>query len=152
MPLPATRLRFATPGGREGRRIRLRAFREFHQRRQEPGQGLAGAGRGDQQRRASRLRLLEQGQLVFARRPAACFEPAAEAVGKQCSVTGGITGAHGPRLGSLPCPVEDAGFHAEIDHKDLIYYWFFACLSPDGHRRNPGPDGIVALQIGRGAP
>ncbi len=62
------------------------ALGELHQRRQEPGQGLAGAGRRDQQGRASGLRLFQQGKLMLARRPAARFEPAAEAFGKQCSM------------------------------------------------------------------
>ena len=58
---------------------------KLHQRRQKPGQRLAGAGRRNQQRRAVIARLCQQCQLMLARRPAARGEPAAEAVRQQCS-------------------------------------------------------------------
>jgi hypothetical protein len=47
-------------------------------RRQEAGQRLAGAGGRDQQRRLAPRRLVDQRQLVLARRPALGGEPAGE--------------------------------------------------------------------------
>ena len=52
------------------------ALRELDQGRQEARQGLAAAGRRDQQRALALLRQLDQGELVRPRRPAAAFEPA----------------------------------------------------------------------------
>ncbi len=62
------------PSGRFDRRPLV----ERRQRRQEPGERLARAGRRDQQRRAPRPRLLEQLELVRPRRPAPPREPGGE--------------------------------------------------------------------------
>ena len=68
----------------EGRRKNpRRRCTQFHQRRQEPGQRLAGAGRCDQQRRAVVTGLFEQIKLMLARRPSARREPFFETVGQQ---------------------------------------------------------------------
>ena len=52
------------------------ALGELDQRGQEARQGLAAAGRRDQQRAPAAGRQLDQRQLVLPRRPAAAFEPA----------------------------------------------------------------------------
>ena len=57
--------------------------RQLHQRRKEPGEGLAGAGGRDQQRRAVLAGFVEQRQLMLARRPSAACEPAQELFGQQ---------------------------------------------------------------------
>ena len=51
---------------------------QFDEARQKPGQGLAAAGRRDQEHGAARLRLRQQIELMRARRPAAAGEPAKE--------------------------------------------------------------------------
>ena len=56
---------------------------QLHQRRQKSGQRLAGAGGGDQQRRAIVAGFCEQRQLMLARRPAAACEPALKDFGQQ---------------------------------------------------------------------
>jgi len=56
---------------------------QLHQGRQKAGQRLAGAGGRDQQRGAVVARLLEQRELVRARRPAAAGEPFSETVRQQ---------------------------------------------------------------------
>jgi hypothetical protein len=65
---------------------RLRTFRDpaqFHQRRQESRQGLAGAGRRDQQRGTIVAGSCQQFELVLARRPAARGEPAPKGLGQE---------------------------------------------------------------------
>jgi hypothetical protein len=52
------------------------ALRELDQGRQEARQGLAAAGRRDQQRTLALLGQLDQGELMRPRRPSATFEPA----------------------------------------------------------------------------
>src|ERR1700738_242845 len=86
----------------EGRRkTPRRRCTQFHQRRQEPGQRLAGARRRDQQRRAVVAGFSEQIKLMFARRPAARREPFLEAVGQQrvgfVRNSGQNIGRHGSR-------------------------------------------------------
>ena len=54
----------------------LAPLRELDQRRQETRQGLAAAGRRDQQGAAPLPRQPDQGELMRARRPATAFEPA----------------------------------------------------------------------------
>jgi hypothetical protein len=56
---------------------------QLHQRRQETRERFARAGRRDQQRRVAGLRGGEQIELVPARRPSACSEPAQEDVGQK---------------------------------------------------------------------
>ncbi len=58
---------------------RARALRQGHQRRQEAGQGLAGPGRRDEKRRSASSGILQQGELMGPRLPAACGEPVEEA-------------------------------------------------------------------------
>lgn len=85
---------------------------QFHQRRQEAGQCLARAGRRDQQRRAIVARLLEQRQLMRARRPAAHGEPAQEVIGQQVGSGDGFTRRHASELGihRRHCEARKAGF------------------------------------------
>ena len=76
---------------------------QFHQRRQEPGQRLAGAGGGDQQRRAAGTGLRQQCKLMGARRPAAAGEPARKNL-RQIGRIGAFRG-HGVEFRqSSPCP------------------------------------------------
>jgi hypothetical protein len=60
---------------------------ELDQRRQKSCQGLATAGRGDQQRALALPREVDQSQLMLAGRPAATFEPAGKKV-RQAHICG----------------------------------------------------------------
>ncbi len=59
------------------------ALRKADEARQEAGQRLAGAGRGDEQGRAALLRRLDQRQLMRPRGPAPRGEPAGERLGQR---------------------------------------------------------------------
>ena len=61
-----------------GARHRCAPFAQLDQRGQEAGQRLAGAGRRDQQRGAAGARLLQQRELMRARRPSPRGKPARE--------------------------------------------------------------------------
>src|SRR5690242_15319600 len=63
--------------------------RQLHQRRQKSRECLAGTGRRDQERGAVLARLLQQRQLMLARRPAAAGEPFLETVRQQRGRLGG---------------------------------------------------------------
>jgi hypothetical protein len=69
----------------------LAALRELDQRRQEAGQGLAAAGRCDQQRALALPCQIDQRELVRPRRPAATFEPACKKIGKPHMVSEGLS-------------------------------------------------------------
>jgi hypothetical protein len=61
----------------------LRVRTQLNQRRQKSRERFAAAGGRDQQSRAAGAGLGKQFQLMRARRPAAAFEPAGEAIRQQ---------------------------------------------------------------------
>ena len=78
----------------DGSRIR-RSSAQLHQGRQEPGQGLAGASRGDQQRGALPPGLVQERELMRARRPATRRKPLPEPLRQQLlRRTGLVDGIH----------------------------------------------------------
>lgn len=58
------------------------AFAKFDEGWQEAGKRLAGTGRRDQEGRTAGKAMLQQGELVRTRLPAAAVEPAAHALGE----------------------------------------------------------------------
>ena len=69
--------------GEGGTRRDLSSLRQRHQRRQEPGQRLAGAGRRDQEHVFAALDAGEKLQLMCTRLPALLREPAQEGWGQE---------------------------------------------------------------------
>src|SRR5207248_7438049 len=91
-----------------GKRRRWSPWRgraQFDKRRQESGQCLAGAGRGNQQRGTVFTRLRQQLKLVFARAPSARGEPSAETVRQQRGVLGRRSGDDAGRHGKTGKPL-----------------------------------------------
>ncbi len=83
---------------------------QFHQRRQGSGQRLAAPVGAISSAERSSPRLLQQRQLMFARRPAAHGEPAQEMIGQQVGFGDGFTGRHASELGTLSrhCEVKES--------------------------------------------
>lgn len=84
-------------GVQAGRGVAGRPLGQLDQAGQEAGQGLAAAGGGDQQGVAALARLVDHGQLVCSRRPAAPREPRRKAR-RQQAVGRRLGGDMAPRL------------------------------------------------------
>jgi hypothetical protein len=104
-PRPRERALLASDSTTRGARGRRGEGRQLHQRRQEPRQRLAGAGRRDQECRAIFTGLSEQIKLMFARRPATACEPSTKTVRQQFGRMVRRSGKDAGRHGSRPKPL-----------------------------------------------